>query len=147
MPLKYLSPLLCFLMCFLTLAATPDASPLGLWKTVDDKTHKARGTVRIYEHDGALFAKIESSVDPKENAELCRKCEDDRKDKPVIGLVIMRNMKPHGSDYTGGDILDPDTGTVYRCKMTLADGGKKLNVRGFIGISLLGRSQTWVRQD
>jgi uncharacterized protein (DUF2147 family) len=62
-------------------------------------------------------------------------------------MVIMRNMKKRGSEYVGGDILDPDTGQVYRCKFTLADGGQKLVVRGFIGISLLGRSQTWLRQE
>ncbi|MDP9171273.1 MAG: DUF2147 domain-containing protein [Acidobacteriota bacterium] len=124
-----------------------DASPVGLWKTVDDKTHKTRGLVRVFEKDGALFGRIESDFDTKEAAEVCTKCDGDRKDKPVVGLTIMRGMKKRDSDYGGGDILDPETGTVYRCKMTLEDGGKRLVVRGFIGISLLGRSQTWFRQE
>jgi uncharacterized protein (DUF2147 family) len=122
-------------------------SPSGLWRTIDDKTHKTRGLVRIFEKDGALFGRIEASFDPKEAKEVCGKCEGDRKNKPVIGLVVMRDMKKRGSEYSGGDILDPDTGSLYRCRMTLEDGGQKLTVRGYLGVALLGRSQTWIRQE
>ncbi len=73
-------------------------------------------------------------------------CTDDRKDKPVQGLQIIRGMQPDGDAWTGGTILDPETGTIYRCSMHLADGGRTLVVRGYIGISLLGRSQTWIRR-
>ena len=127
-------------------AATPDLSPAGLWKTIDDKTGRARGFVRIYEHDGELFGKIESSLSPEEAKEVCHHCSGDRKDKPVIGMVILTGMKKSGEGYGGGEILDPDTGWVYRCKMRLAENGKKLILRGYLGVSLLGRSQTWVRE-
>lgn len=123
-----------------------ESSPAGLWKTVDDKTHKTRGLVRIYEKDGAFFGRIENTFDAKEAAERCIKCEGDRRDQPIIGLLILRDMKKRGSDYGGGDILDPDSGVVYRCKMALEDGGLRLVLRGYIGISLLGRSQTWFRE-
>ena len=73
-------------------------------------------------------------------------CTDDRKNQPIIGLMIIRNVRLENGEYGGGDILDPDTGSVYRCKLHVEDGGAKLLVRGFIGISLLGRTQTWERQ-
>ena len=123
-----------------------DLSPAGLWKTVDDKTGRARGFVRIYEQNGQLFGKIESSLVPEEAREVCDKCSGVRKNKPVIGMVILTGMKKNGPEYNGGEILDPDTGSVYRCKMRLAETGSKLILRGFVGFSLLGRSQTWVRQ-
>jgi uncharacterized protein (DUF2147 family) len=124
-----------------------NSSPTGLWRTIDDKTHKTRGLVRLFEKDGAIFGKIEASFDPKEAKEVCDKCDGDRKDKPVIGLLFLRDMKKRGSEYTGGDILDPDTGWIYKCKMSLEDGGQKLTVRGYLGLALLGRSQTWIRQE
>lgn len=128
------------------LAAPP--GPAGLWKTIDDKTKKPRGQVLIYEQNGLFFGRIASTFNPAEALKRCVPCKDERKDQPVIGLLILRNMKGEGEDgeYDGGDILDPDNGTVYRCKMRLADGGKKLIVRGYIGFSLLGRSQTWLRE-
>jgi uncharacterized protein (DUF2147 family) len=125
------------------------ADPLlvGVWKTIDDRTHTARGTVQLYEQNGAIFGRIATVVDPKDSAEVCRLCEGDRRNKPVVGLIFLRNMKKQGSEYGGGDILDPDTGRVYRCKINLQDGGKKLVVRGYIGFSLLGRSQVWIREQ
>jgi len=127
--------------------AAAGQSPAGLWKTIDDKTGKPRGLVRIYEQNGQFFGRIQASFDPKETAERCDKCTDDRKDQPVIGMVILRRLKKSGAEYDGGDILDPDTGTIYRCKLRLEDQGRKLLLRGYLGISLLGRSQTWLRQE
>jgi uncharacterized protein (DUF2147 family) len=124
-------------------AAEP--SPVGLWKTFDDHTHNARGTVLIFAENGVLFGRIESTFNPAETAERCRKCAGDRKDAPVIGLIIMRGMTRHGAEFAGGDILDPENGTVYRCRLTLSSDGGKLMVRGYIGLSLFGRTQTWIR--
>jgi uncharacterized protein (DUF2147 family) len=129
----------------LSFAADP-SSPIGEWKTFDDKTGNARAIVSIYEQDGRLFGKIERSMTPGAGSRVCAVCTDDRKDQPMLGLVIIRNMKRTDDGYAGGDILDPDTGSVYRCKLHLEDGGAKLVVRGFIGISLLGRTQIWQRQ-
>jgi uncharacterized protein (DUF2147 family) len=132
-------------------ASTPsiaeELTPTGLWKTIDDKTGKPKGLVRIYEEKGRLFGKIERSFDPAHALEKCDKCPGDRKDRPMIGLVVLRGMEKHGNEYTGGDILDPDDGSVYRCKFKLMEQGKKLELRGFIGFSLLGRNQTWIREQ
>jgi uncharacterized protein (DUF2147 family) len=122
-----------------------EPTPAGVWITVDDHTHQPRGTVRIYEENGKFLGKIESSVNPREMTARCGKCTDDRKNAPVIGLVIMRGVTKRGSEYEGGHILDPDTGSIYRCRFTLSADGAKLFLRGYIGVSLLGRTQTWTR--
>lgn len=120
-------------------------SPVGLWKTIDDRTHKPRGTIRIYEENGQYFGRIESSFNAAEQREICEKCSDDRRDKPVIGMVILRGMMKHGAEYSGGDILDPESGTIYRCLFTLSGDGEKLQVRGYFVARLLGRTQVWQR--
>ncbi len=120
-------------------------TPAGLWRTFDDHTGKERGTVRIWDEQGVLFGVIVSSRDPADASKLCVSCRDDRANKPVIGLNIIRGLRKDGAQWSGGEILDPETGTVYRCSMHLEDGGRALVVRGYVGISLLGRSQTWVR--
>jgi uncharacterized protein (DUF2147 family) len=124
--------------------AADAASPIGLWKTFDDKTGEARAIVRIYEQDGRLFGKLESSFTPGAEHRVCGVCSDDRKDQPILGLLIIRNMKRTDDEYSGGDILDPETGSVYHCKMHV-EAGTRLVVRGYIGFSLLGRNQTWQR--
>ena len=139
----------------LVLAASPaitsraaDAqSPIGVWKTIDDKTGKPRALVRIYVQDGKYFGKIEQSFTPGAETSVCSECSDERKNQPIIGLLIIRNVTLKDGEYGGGDILDPDNGSVYRCKFHLEDGGTVLVVRGFIGFSLLGRSQTWHRES
>jgi uncharacterized protein (DUF2147 family) len=122
-------------------------SPIGLWKTIDDKTGMPRALVRIYLRDGKYFGKIEQSFTPGAETRVCSKCTDERKNQPIIGLLIIRNVVQRDGEYGGGDILDPDNGSVYRCKFHLENDGTILVVRGFIGFSLLGRSQTWHRQS
>jgi uncharacterized protein (DUF2147 family) len=131
---------------FRVAASAVEPTPVGLWRTVDDKTGEARGFVRLYESDGQIFGKIHKSLDPKDATERCDLCSGDRKNQPVIGLVILRGMKKFGLEYRGGDILDPDTGTVYRCTFRMVEAGRKLVLRGFVGLTLFGRSQTWIRE-
>jgi len=135
---------------FFTISAQagPD-SPVGAWRTIDDKTGKERSVIRISESGGVLEGKVEEIFaqpgdDPKH---LCKACEGERKGKPVIGMTILWGLKKEGNGYTGGEILDPDSGAIYRAKAKLLDGGNKLEVRGYIGVSLFGRSQTWIRQQ
>ncbi|RFP10918.1 DUF2147 domain-containing protein [Duganella sp. BJB475] len=130
-------------------AFADDASPIGLWKNIDDVSGKPKALIRITESNGALQGKIEQLFRaPNEDQNpKCEKCEGARKDQPVIGLVIMTGLKKDGDEYNGGEILDPDNGKVYRSKMHLTDSGKKLSVRGYIGVPMLGRSQVWVRQE
>jgi uncharacterized protein (DUF2147 family) len=120
---------------------------VGAWRTVDDKTGKPRAIVRIYEDNGKLFGRIETSLNPQTAGRICNLCKDDRKGKPVVGMVIIRGLKRSGEEFSGGDILDPDNGTVYRCKVRISADGNKLTVRGYVGFSLLGRSQTWTREQ
>lgn len=131
-------------LCSPALAQTA-ASPVGLWRTVDDKTGRENGAVRIFESNGTLYGRIERITDPARAGLTCGLCPDDRKGKPLVGLDIMRGLKRDGDAWDGGTILDPETGKIYKTSMRLAEGGQKLVVRGYIGVSLLGRSQTWLR--
>jgi uncharacterized protein (DUF2147 family) len=124
------------------------ASPVGLWKTIDDETGKEKSYVRITENGGALTGKIEKLLEPAKADAKCEKCTDERKDQPVAGMTIIRNVKKDGDDlWQGGDILDPNNGKVYKVRLKPEDGGKKLTVRGYVGMPMLGRSQTWVRVE
>ncbi len=132
------------------LAMAQQASPVGVWKTIDDETKQERSTVRISELNGVLAGKIEKITDPAKQTATCDECSDDRKNQPILGLTIIRNVKKNPADadlWDGGDILDPANGKVYRVRLRPVDGGKKLEVRGFIGMPLLGRTQTWIRVE
>lgn len=132
-----------------SLAWANDASPAGLWKNIDDATGKPRALIRIDESNGTLQGRIEK-VFPGPNESQhpkCDKCEGANKDAPIVGLVMLYGLKKNGDEYADGQILDPDNGKVYSSKVRLIDGGKKLSVRGYIGVPMLGRSQTWIRQE
>lgn len=129
--------------------AFAQATPVGLWKTIDDDGKTAKSLVRISEQGGVLTGSIEKLLDPKDPADgKCDKCSDDRKGKPVVGLQIIRGVKADGDGVWGqGEILDPNDGQTYRTRLKPVDGGKKLEVRGYIGAPLFGRSQTWLRVE
>ncbi|WP_373990544.1 DUF2147 domain-containing protein [Duganella sp. BuS-21] len=130
-------------------ALADTTSPTGLWKNIDDETGKPKALIRITESNGVLTGQIEKifrDANEDQNPK-CDKCEGARKDQPIVGMTILSGLKKDGEEYAGGEILDPNNGKVYKSKLRLADGGKKLNVRGYIGVPMLGRSQTWVRQD
>ena len=126
-------------------------TPVGVWKTIDDATKKEKSYVRIVETNGVYSGKVEKMLDPDSPKDaVCKDCSDERKDKPVLGMTILRNVKASADDkavFEGGDILDPNNGKVYRVKLKLIDGGAKLDVRGYIGMPLLGRTQTWTRVE
>jgi uncharacterized protein (DUF2147 family) len=128
-------------------------TPVGTWKTIDDATHQAKSIVEITDNNGELQAHIvkllnRSPEDIARDGEVpkCQQCEGERKDKPIEGMNIMWGVHRDGDTWGGGHILDPKNGKVYKVKLSMLDGGQKLNVRGFIGFSLLGRSQQWERQ-
>ena len=134
------------LLLFSTFALA--ASPAGLWKSIDDKTGKPRSLIRISETDGIFSGVVEKGLLEGDTGEkICDKCTDERKDQKIIGMTIIKDIKQKNGSYEGGSILDPDNGKVYKCKMKLNEAGDKLEVRGFVGFSLLGRSQTWVREE
>jgi uncharacterized protein (DUF2147 family) len=120
-------------------------SPVGKWKTFDDETGELKSIINIWEEDGILFGTIEK-IFPKPDEDpdpLCDKCPGELKDQPVIGMTIMKDLTRSGKQWKGGTILDPDNGKTYSCKIEVIEAGKKLKVRGFIGFSLLGRTQYW----
>ncbi len=127
--------------------AFAQATPVGLWKTIDDETKQEKSLVRIVDNAGVLAGKIEKLLDPAKQDAKCEKCSDARKDQPVMGMAIIENVKKHPDEsyWDGGTILDPNNGKTYKVRLTPKDGGKTLEVRGFIGPFY--RNQTWLRVE
>ncbi len=119
----------------------------GLWKTIDDETGEAKSHVRIEQRDDMFYGTVEEVLNPEKKNSVCDKCPGDRLGVPIEGLEIIRDMKAKGDGWAGGTILDPKKGKVYKAKMSLNDSADELTVRGFIGFSLIGRSQTWQRVE
>ena len=136
-------------LCLASALAHAQATPAGLWKTIDDATKKEKSLVRIVDNAGVYSGKIEKLLDPTSKPDaVCDKCTDERKDKPILGMTIITGVKQSASAadiFDGGHILDPNDGKVYKVRLSPADGGKKLDVRGYIGMPMLGRTQTWLR--
>lgn len=130
-------------------AAWAQDTPVGVWKTIDDETGKPKSLVRITEEQGQLKGTIEKlfrGPDEDQNPK-CEKCEGVNKDQPIIGMTILSGLRKNGDSYDGGTILDPKNGKTYKSRITLKDNGKKLEMRGYIGAPMFGRTQTWVREQ
>ena len=123
-------------------------TPVGVWKTIDDATGKEKSLVRIIETAGVLSGKVEKGLDPSAKADAkCDECTDNRKGQPIVGMTIIRNVKKNEAAWDGGDILDPNNGKIYRVRLTPSNDNKKLEVRGYFGTPMFGRSQTWMRVE
>jgi uncharacterized protein (DUF2147 family) len=135
------------LLSTLATLAQAQATPVGLWKTIDDESKLEKSYVRIAEAAGVLTGKIEKIIDPAKQNDLCTKCEDARKDQKILGMTIVEGVKKHADEpyWDGGTILDPNNGKTYKVRMTPKDGGKALEVRGFIGPFY--RNQQWIRVE
>jgi uncharacterized protein (DUF2147 family) len=137
----------------LTLAAASafaaEPSPVGRWRTFDHKTGADSGLIEITQSGGELVGKIVKIVprpgDPVDP--VCKKCDGPEKNQRVLGMTILEVFKRDGEEWDGGTILDPRSGYVYSSELRIDDGGRKLLVRGYIGISLLGRTETWLRGE
>jgi uncharacterized protein (DUF2147 family) len=129
--------------------AFAQATPAGLWKTIDDNTKKERSLIRITEAAGVFTGRLEKALDPDAKpGTVCDKCTDERKGQPLIGMALIRNTRQNADDkdiFDGGDITDPDNGKVYRLRLKPLEGGKKLEVRGYIGPFY--RNQIWLRVE
>jgi uncharacterized protein (DUF2147 family) len=129
--------------------AHAQATPAGLWKTIDDESKKEKSLIRITEAGGVFTGKLEKLLDPSAKPDVvCDKCSDERRDKPIVGMTLIKGVKQNDSDkarWDGGEILDPNNGKTYRVRLTPMDGGKTLEVRGFIGPFY--RNQTWTRVE
>jgi uncharacterized protein (DUF2147 family) len=132
--------------------ASPPPSPVGRWRTVDDATGKVKSIVAIREENGKLYGTIEELFDPPVPHPTCYLCTGDLKDRPLVGLRILWDFLPDGSrqdagEWTGGQVLDPETGKIYRASIALEDGGKKLRMHGYFLVALLGRTEHWLRAE
>ena len=119
-------------------------SVIGKWKTIDDETGKIVSVVEIFEYKNKIYGKIVEITNPKDRNRTCVNCTGDDKNKPLLGLIVIKGLIKDGNEYTHGKILDPKQGKLYKCVITL-DGSDRLKVRGFIGVSLIGRTQIWER--
>ena len=117
----------------------------GNWKTIDDATGQAKSIVEVYKKsDGKYYGKVVKLLIKPENPN-CTGCKDDRKNKPILGMEVIRGLKKEGNDFTGGTITDPKSGKVYKCNVVR--NGDKLDVRGYVGFAMIGRTQTWHKAD
>jgi uncharacterized protein (DUF2147 family) len=128
-------------------AVSDSASPLGRWKTIDDASGKVKSIVDISEQGGALSGTIEQLFDPPVPHPTCYLCAGAKKDLPLVGLQVLWGFRPDGNSWTGGQVLDPETGKIYRASLVLEDRGKLLRLHGYIGIPLFGRTEHWVRTE
>ena len=132
------------------LAMAQQATPAGLWKTIDDDGKTEKSLVRIVNNGGVYSGKVEKVFDPAKQDAKCDKCEGAQQNQPVLGMTIIEGVKQDAEEsnlFDGGKILDPNNGKTYKVRLTPADGGKRLDVRGYIGAPLLGRTQTWIRAE
>ena len=135
----------CFFACLLCMSLSAQ-SVIGVWKTVDDNDGLEKSNFELYEVNGKLHGKIVKLLDGAEG-DKCIACEGDKKDAPLIDMEIIWGMKNSKGSYSGGKILDPESGKEYKCKIALGDNSNELEVRGYIGFSLIGRTQTWYRVE
>ncbi len=148
MKTKLIIVLSLFLTSLTSAAFAAGATPAGLWRTIDDNSGKPRSLVRISENNGEYSAVIEKGLLATDTPDaVCDKCKDERKGQRIVGMTIVKGIKLKDGHYEGGEILDPENGKTYRCLMKLDSTGNELEVRGYIGIALIGRSQTWTRVE
>jgi uncharacterized protein (DUF2147 family) len=135
------------LVCLSMMAGAAEAqnTPVGLWKTVDEHTGQDKSLVRISESGGVLSGRVEQLLHPSRPNPLCDKCTDERHGKPVLGLSIIEGVRQHGDVWEDGKILDPENGKIYTVRLRPVDGGRTLEVRGYLGPFF--RTQTWSRVE
>jgi uncharacterized protein (DUF2147 family) len=135
----------CLLLLFVFFSINVNSqSILGKWKTIDDETGEAKSVVEVFSKSGKIYAKVVEVLDLVHKNSLCQKCAGEDKNQPILGLIIIKGLSKDGSEYNSGEILEPKSGKLYKCVLSL-ESKDKLKVRGYIGFSLLGRTQYWHR--
>jgi uncharacterized protein (DUF2147 family) len=145
---------LCCGLLLLSFGVAKAAAPMsatGYWQTVDDKTGKVLSVVKIYKaEDGTLAGNVNKilPVFGQSPKDVCKECDGPLQNKPILGMRIIWNMQADdATTWVGGRVLDPKSGKVYRGRMTITDNGCKLNLRGYIGLPIIGRTETWLRTE
>jgi uncharacterized protein (DUF2147 family) len=136
--------LIILLFCFFATTLIHSQSVIGKWKTIDDETGDAKSIVEVYSKSGKIYAKVIEILDLEHKNSVCIKCSGEDKNKSILGLIVIKGLTKDGSEYNSGEILDPKNGKLYKCALSLESKGK-LKIRGYIGFSLLGRTQYWYR--
>jgi uncharacterized protein (DUF2147 family) len=131
---------------FFAIICAQGQTVIGKWKTIDDETGKPKSIVEIYEESGKIYGKVVEILDEEHKNSVCSECTGEDRSKPILGMIVIKGLSKVGNEYKKGKILDPKNGKTYQCFITL-EGDNKLKVRGYIGISLLGRTQYWYRAD
>lgn len=140
----------CFFIALCLAPAFANASPVGVWRTVDEDTGQPQSLLRLRVQDGVLSALVEQILDPAKAAAICVRCDGERKDKPFLGMVILDGLRQSADDpafWVGGSVLEIKTGKVYRAQLTVTDAGRKIEMRGFAGAPMFGRTRVWTRAD
>jgi uncharacterized protein (DUF2147 family) len=132
------------LFCITAMTSMQSQSVIGKWKTIDDTTGEAKSIVEVFSKSGKIYAKVVDILDTANKNSVCKQCSGEDKNKPILGLTIIKGLSKDGSEYNSGEILDPKNGKLYKCALAL-ESKDKLKVRGYIGFSLLGRTQYWHR--
>jgi uncharacterized protein (DUF2147 family) len=136
--------LIILLFCFFATTLIHSQSVIGKWKTIDDETGDAKSIVEVYSKSGKIYAKVIEILDLEHKNSVCIKCSGEDKNKSILGLIVIQGLTKDGSEYNSGEILDPKNGKLYKCALSL-ESKDKLKIRGYIGFSLLGRTQYWYR--
>jgi uncharacterized protein (DUF2147 family) len=136
--------LITFFIFVSNLVTAQTYSVLGKWKTIDDETGKATSVIELFEKHNKIYGRIVELLNSKAKNPKCEKCDGEDKNKPILGLVVIKGLTKDKNGYSNGKILDPKHGKVYKCSMSL-ETKDQLKVRGFIGINLFGRTQFWER--
>lgn len=138
------NPILIIALLISTVFYSQNHSVIGKWKTIDDETGEAKSIIEIYEKSGKVFGKVIEILDKAHKNDLCRNCGGEEANKPIIGMTILKGLVKDGNEYNSGKIMDPKNGNIYKCYIVL-QSNDKLKIRGYIGFSLLGRTQYWYR--
>jgi uncharacterized protein (DUF2147 family) len=131
-------------LLFFAIGVIQSQTVIGKWKTIDDETGRAKSILEIVEKSGKIYGKVIEILDVENKNSICNECTGEDKNKPILGITVIKGLTKEGSEYTNGKILDPKNGKLYQCFITL-ETKDKLKVRGYIGISLFGRTQYWYR--
>ncbi len=121
-------------------------SIFGNWNSIDSKTGKKEAIITIYKENDMAYAKIIDILNPADKDKICVYCKGENKNKPILGMIILDGLKEDGDEWNGGKILDPKNGNFYRCYIRLKDS-TTLKLRGYIGITLFGRTEYWKRVE